>query len=412
MPSDSSINPDAGAASIEAVDAGAWNALNRGNNPFSDHRFLAALSACGCVGGDTGWHYAGQSFEQLSDQVSDKSPEQSSDRLPNQPSENSAPFANCPSGASAATWLKFHSRGEFVFDFAWAEAAHRAGLRWYPKLLVAAPLTPVTGPRLLGHDSNARAALVDNLQACVDEHRLSSCAINFCDSVDQDTLDQTDWLQRFDWQFHWHNRGYRDFDAFLGALRSKPRKNVRRERRLAREDGWQYRWIDGDSIQAGELETVANCYQTTFALYGNLPSLNRNFFEAAAMAFGGQFLVCMASRAGVDLACSVFWRNDTRLFGRYWGSLVETRDVHFEACYYQGIEYCIEHGLNAFEPGAQGEHKIRRGFVPVRTRSYHYVRHPALREGIRRWLQMEGRALEEYRENLRSIEPYREVAGP
>lgn len=379
MPNDSSISPEYAPTSVSAGDSKAWNALNRDGNPFVDHRFLAALEASACIDGDTGWQ--------------------------------STPFLHAEHGACAPAWLKFHSHGEFVFDFAWAEAAHRAGLRWYPKLLVAAPLTPVTGPRLLGRDSDARAAIVENLAAFVEDRQLSGCGINFCDAVDRATLDQTDWLKRFDWQFHWHNRGYRDFDAFLTELRSKPRKNVRRERRLAHRDGWCYRWLDGLNIDDAELETVANCYRTTFALYGNLPSLNQRFFAAAASAFGEQFLVCMASRAGEDLACSVFWRNDTRLYGRYWGSLVETRDVHFEACYYQGIDYCIEHGLDAFEPGAQGEHKIRRGFLPVKTHSYHYIRHPALREGIRRWLEMEGRALDAYRQDLRSIEPYREEQG-
>ncbi|HKL51891.1 MAG TPA: peptidogalycan biosysnthesis protein, partial [Wenzhouxiangellaceae bacterium] len=189
MPSDSSTCPDSG-ASVGTVDAGAWNALNRDDNPFTDHRFLATLEASGCVGGDTGWR--------------------------------PAPFANPDSGTCAPAWLKFHSHGEFVFDFAWAEAAHRAGMRWYPKLLVAAPLTPVTGPRLLGRDSGARASLVKEFEAFVEDGKLSSCGINFCDAVDRETLDQTDWLKRFDWQFHWHNRGYRDFDSFLAELRSKP----------------------------------------------------------------------------------------------------------------------------------------------------------------------------------------------
>ncbi len=376
MPNDSSINPDAGAALIGAADAKAWNALNRGDNPFSDHRFLTTLEQCSCIGGDTGW--------------------------------KSARFTNPASDACAPAWLKLHSHGEFVFDFAWAEAAHRAGLRWYPKLLVAVPLTPVTGPRLLGRDSDTRAAIVQRLEAFVEDRHLSSCSINFCDTVDRETLDQTAWLKRFDWQFHWHNRGYRNFEEFLAGLRSKPRKNIRRERRLAHQDGWRYRWIDGRYIDDTEIETVATCYQTTFALYRNLPSLNRQFFKSAAKTFGEQFLVCMASQAGEDLACSVFWRNNARLYGRYWGSLVETRDVHFEACYYQGIDYCIKHDLQVFEPGAQGEHKIRRGFVPVKTFSYHHIQHPALREGIRRWLDMEADALNTYRQKLRSIEPYRE----
>ena len=377
MPNDSSTSPEPNAAPISAVGEESWNALNRGANPFTDHRFLSALEQAGCVGDNTGWQHA--------------------------------PMAQDPaSGVCAPAWLKFHSHGEFVFDFAWAEAAHRAGIRWYPKLLVAAPLTPVTGPRLLGHESAPREALIEKLEEVVERDQLSSCGVNFCDALDHELLERRGWLGRFDWQFHWHNHDYRDFDDFLARLRSKPRKNIRRERRLAHTDGWRYRWLDGHGISEAELDTVARCYHTTFALYGNLPSLNREFFKIVARAFGKQFLVCMAARDGEDLACSVFWRNDRRLFGRYWGALVETRDVHFEACYYQGIDYCVEHGLEAFEPGAQGEHKIRRGFSPVKTFSFHYIRHPALREGIRRWLQMEAQALKAYREELKSLETYRE----
>lgn len=377
MPNGSSTSPEPNLAPIGAIGQDAWNALNRGANPFTDQRFLGALEASGCVGGDTGWQHA--------------------------------PIAQDPAaGACAPAWLKFHSHGEFVFDFAWAEAAHRAGIRWYPKLLIAAPLTPVTGPRLLGHEVGPREALITQLEETVERERLSSCGINFCDLQDHELLEDRQWLGRFDWQFHWHNRGYRDFDDFVAGLRSKPRKNIRRERRLAHTEGWRYRWIDGSNISEAEIDTVARCYHTTFALYGNLPSLNRDFFRVVARSFGKQFLVCMASRDDQDLACSVFWRNGSRLFGRYWGALVETRDVHFEACYYQGIEYCIAHGLEAFEPGAQGEHKIRRGFTPVKTFSHHYIRHPGLREGIRSWLQMEARALERYREDLKSFEPYRE----
>jgi len=383
MPNGSSTSPEPGGApggAIGAIGRDAWNALNRDGNPFIDHRFLAALEQCGCVGGETGW----------------------------QP----APVGRNPDGgAYAPAWLKFHSHGEFVFDFAWADAAHRDGMRWYPKLLVAAPLTPVTGPRLLGPEPALRTALIERLEHVVARDRLSSCSVNFCDAQDDELLRARHWLTRFDWQFHWHNRGYRDFDEFLAALRSKPRKNIRRERRLAHSDGWRYRWLEGCDITEAELDTVARCYRTTFGLYGNLPSLNRDFFGVAARGFGKRFLVCMASRHGMDLACSVFWRSEQRLFGRYWGALEETRDVHFEACYYQGIEYCIEHGLQAFEPGAQGEHKIRRGFLPVKTRSYHYIRHPGLREGIRAWLRMEADALKRYRDELKSLEPYREQAA-
>ncbi|MDT8439678.1 MAG: peptidogalycan biosysnthesis protein [Wenzhouxiangellaceae bacterium] len=369
MPSVSSITADPA-----ALPAKAWNARNRGGGPFSDQRFIAALAETGCVGGDTGWSFATVGDGQT---------------------------------CFAPVWRKVHSHGEFVFDHAWARAAYANGIHWYPKLLVAVPLTPVTGPRLLADDADGRARLAAELEAIVERESLSSCGVNFCDAADAEVLSARDWLARSDWQFHWHNDGYRDFDDFLERLRAKPRKNIRRERRLAHADGWHYRWVDGTSVSDEELITIQHCYQTTFELYGNLPMLNRAFFRRAARDFGPQFLACIASRDGVDRAVSVFWRDRTRLYGRYWGALEETRDVHFEACYYQGIDYCIRAGIEVFEPGAQGEHKIRRGFVPVATRSFHYIRHPGLREGIRRWLKLEAQALEQYRRDLQSLIPYR-----
>lgn len=363
MQSASSTSPDPGGA--RAVD-----------NPFVDARFLAALEACGCIGPARGWTRvaveAGRGF--------------------------------------APAWLKDHSHGEFVFDHVWADAAHRAGIPWYPKLLVASPLSPVPGPRLIAPDRQGREALAEQLVEITEQRELSSCAINFCDEADRDTLDADErWLERGGWQFHWHNRGWADFEDFLGALRAKPRKNIRRERRLAHDAGLTYRWVHGSEMHEAELDLIAECYAITFALYGNLPLLNREFFATMAREFGDDFLACIVSRHGRDEACAVFWKSATRLYGRYWGSRCESRDVHFEACYYQGIEYCIEHGLQAFEPGAQGEHKIRRGFVPIRTRSFHLVRHPGMRRAIADWLVHEQRALAEYRERLREFEPYREA---
>ena len=367
MPKSSSTSPDRTA--LAELDVERWNALDRGANPFTDARFLRAAAAAGCVEGASGWHWAGLA-------------------LPG--------------------WIKLHSHGEFVFDFAWADAARRNGLAWYPKLLIAAPFTPVTGPRLFGRDAEARAAALAEIEARLVDDGLPAASINFGDEQDAEILDDSAWLSRFGWQYHWHNRSWRDFDEFLAALRAKPRKNIRQERRRANRD-WTYRWLDGETISDGELATVANCYRTTHLLYGNRPSLNEAFFRQAARDFGRTFLVCMAARDGEDRACSVFWASPTRLFGRYWGALEETRDVHFEACYYRGIEYCIEHGLEAFEPGAQGEHKIRRGFVPVRTRSWHWIAHPGLREGIRHWLGMEAEALVEHRRHLDALVPYRDA---
>jgi uncharacterized protein len=269
--------------------------------------------------------------------------------------------------------------------------------------------SPRSGPRLLGSDRHPQAALrlVSRIETQVDALDLWSAGVNYCDENDARVLREAGWLERFDWQYHWHNTGYRGFDEFLARLRHKPRKNIRTERNRVHADGWHFRWRDGNTLSEAELDLVERCYQVTFALYGNLPSLNREFFDRAAASFGDQFLVCIAEHDGKDLACAVYWRDEKRLYGRYWGSLVETRDVHFETCYYQGIDYCITEGLEWFEPGAQGEHKIPRGFLPHKTRSFHYIRHPGLRQGIRRWLETESAWLEQRREQLDQLDPYR-----
>lgn len=357
-----------------------WNGLCA-TGPFVDWRFLASAEAGGCTGANSGWH-------------------------PQVLSETANGRLRCV----APAWLKDHSHGEFVFDFAWARASQQAGMPWYPKLLIAAPFSPVTGPRLLGSESHTQAAidLVRRVEARVEALDLWSAGVNFCDEHDAAVLREAGWLERFDWQYHWHNDGYGDFEDFLARLERKPRKNIRAERRRVRQAGWRFRWRDGHELDAADLDLVDRCYQTTFALYGNLPSLNRTFFETVARRFGREFLVCIASQGARDLACAVFWRDATRLYGRYWGSLIETRDVHFETCYYQGIDYCIAEGLEWFEPGAQGEHKIRRGFLPRRTCSFHYIRHPGLREGIRRWLRAEAEMLAHRRRQLEQLDPFRQ----
>ena len=345
-----------------------------------DWRFLTALEAHGCVGDGTGW----------------------------QPQVLTCRSTNGQLRAAAPAYAKHHSHGEFVFDWAWARAAESVGLRWYPKLLVAAPFSPVPGPRLLGAERDPAAAgeLVAQLEAIVEARGWSSAGVNFCSAGDSAVLEQAGWLKRFDWQFHWRNRGYRDFNDFLDGLKRKARKNIRAERRKVTEAGWEFQWKNGREMNAEDLELIDRCYQSTFALYGNLPALNPAFFARCARSFGEHFLACFARRAGQPLAMAAFWRDATRLYGRYWGSLDETRDVHFETCYYQGIDYCIEHGLEWFEPGAQGEHKIRRGFLPRETRSYHYIRHPGLRTGIARYLAAEAEALLHYREQLETLNPF------
>lgn len=360
-----------------------WQGLDDRLGPFVDSRFINSLLRNGCVGGDTGWHF---------DPV------------------NLGP-AHAPT-AFAPAWIKHHSHGEFVFDWHWARAAHGAGLNWYPKLLVAAPFSPVTGPRLVGtqHQPEQAHALIQALQARAMQRRCSSVGINFCRPDEAERLATAGWLLRHDYQFHWPNRGYASFEDFLDQLQRKARKNIRAERRSVANQGWRIEWKTGHQLSAREVALITQCYQDTFARYGNLPMLNHAFFQDCATQFGEQFLVCLASlpaHGEEAVAAAIFWRDRERLYGRYWGSLVDTRDLHFELCYYQGIEYCIAHGLQWFEPGAQGEHKIRRGFLPQKTHSAHLIFHPGMRQAITQALRHEAEALAQYREQLRQLEPYR-----
>lgn len=365
---------------VAGIGADRWNALAPGHGPFADHRFLSALESTACVGGTTGW-----------------SPRPlcalSRDRLL----------------AAAPAYLKNHSHGEFVFDWPWARASEQAGIAWYPKLVVAVPYTPVTGSRLLGaaRDGRSALALVRGLERLVEDHRLSSAAVNFCADDDARVLRRAGWLERRGWQYHWHNRGYRDFADFMDTLRHKPRSNIQRDRRRLTETGWEFEWQDGGTMDESTRDFLHSCYRRTFLSYGNAPMLTREFFERMAFDFGDRFLACIARRRGKAIASAILWRDHSRLYGRYWGGLEDTRDVHFEACYYQGIEYCIRAGLAVFEPGAQGEHKIRRGFLPVATKSFHYIRHRGLRAAIAGWLEHERRAIDELGRELAKLDPYK-----
>ena len=337
---------------------------------FVEPQFLSALATTGCIGPGSGWSQV--------------------------------------SALSAPAFLKTHSQGEFVFDWIWAQAAQQAGYRWYPKLILAAPFSPVTGPRLLlgNRSDDERSQCLATIERFCGEANLEVASINFCDTLDQETLNDSQWLSRYDWQFHWHNHSYTCFEEFLAKLKRRARKNISAERRKAKEDGWQCEWVDGQNADERLLDLAFQCYQSTHRLYGNHAPLTHGFFKTIAKALGRQFLVCVASQRGQRLAVGIFFRDEHRLYGRYWGSLVETRNIHFEVCYYQGIEYCIEQGLQAFEPGAQGEHKIKRGFLPIKTHSYHWLASSPLKQAIDRYLTQEARALATYREELEAMNPY------
>jgi predicted N-acyltransferase len=366
-----------------SIDQRAWSQLEHGDNPFVSHAFLQALETSGSLEPQLGW-------------------------LPH----HLALYEDGELAAFAPTYIKSNSHGEFVFDWAWADAYHRHGLNYYPKLLTAVPYSPVTGPRLLtrrGHPrpDELRRGLIALAQAECEKEDYSTWHCNFTVGGDQEALAATGHLQRHDWQFHWRNRGYRTFDDFLSQLRSRKRKNIRRERRQVHEADIRFDWKTGNDVSQADLDLIFGCYTSTFHAYGNHPALNREFFACLARGLGDQFLVSIASDETEPLAMSLFLAGGGRLYGRYWGSTVDIPGLHFEAAYYQGIEHCIRNGIEVFESGAQGQHKISRGFTPEKTTSAHHVRNGAFRNAIGDFLRRESAGLEAYRDQLSQHDPYR-----
>ena len=369
---------------LDEIDAGAWNALLPDDNPFVSHAFLSGLEQHGCLRTEYGWRanhlglYTG-------------------DRLV----------------AAAPLYLKRNSHGEYVFDWSWASAYEHAGRDYYPKLLAAVPYSPVTGPRLLVHrDEDAatlRQLLIQTIRAGVEGADLSSAHINFVDGTDARALADAGWLARFDWQFHWSNpegSRWRHFDDFLGALTHKKRKNIRHERAQVARAGIVCELRHGDEIVAAEWRAIHELYLNTFEERGNHPALTLGFFRHLGAAMPRQVIAVLCRRGKEIIAMALLLRSSTTLYGRYWGCIENVAGLHFEACYYQGIEYCLQQGLTAFEPGAQGEHKLARGFLPTKTRSFHYLADPRFRAAVREALVRESRALEEYGAELMAHSPY------
>lgn len=373
------VLPDLGA--IPRAD---WDALAPGRNPFVSHDFLAGLERHGCLRERLGWrpHHLG-----LWD----------GDTLV----------------AAVPAYRKANSHGEFVFDHAWADAYERAGGKYYPKLLAAVPYSPVPGPRLLvdPRHAAARATLVDALRDMAEAARWSGAHVNFVESEDARVLRDAGWLEREDIQFHWANHGYPDFESFLGALNSKRRKEIRRERAKVRAEGWQFAQYDGSGIGAPELAEVHRLYADTFEAKGNVAALTPAFLASLAPALGPRFIVVMGTRADGARCMALFLASDEVLYGRYWGSDALAPGLHFEACYYQGIELAIARGLARFEPGAQGEHKVARGFLPVRTRSFHWLRDPALRTAVASAVARERAWVARYEQSVLAHSPYAERAA-
>lgn len=373
---------------IRDLPASEWNALDHRGYPFLRHEFLTALEDSGCVGPQTGWR---PHFILLEDELG--------------------------IAAAAPAWLKDHSYGEFVFDFAWAQAYARHGLRYYPKLLIAAPFTPATGPRLLHRPdvaaSATSAALLEAIAAAADGLHLETTHILFPDATDLATLRaDPDWLLRCDCQFHWENRGYRDFEDFLATFTAEKRKKARRERRRVAEAGIHFERRFGHEATPEEIERAWQLHRRTFLQRGNEPYLNLDAFHRIAATMGEALQFTFACVGKEIVAVAVFFVGNDTLYGRYWGSAEEYHSLHFETCYHQGIEFCIERGLQRFEPGTQGEHKVSRGFAPTFTWSAHRIVEPRFRAAIADYLAREKIGVEQYAAGIAEHVPYKQDLAP
>ena len=369
-------------SSIDKVDAREWNGLVGGAHPFARHEFLAALEHAGCVGAGTGW----------------------------QPHYLALRDAAGLAGAAAA-YLKTHSYGEFVFDFGWAEAYERLGRRYYPKLTLATPFTPATAPRLLvraGLDRAGSAAqLLEALERDAVAHGVSSVHALFLDEAARAACSARGWLLRRDCQFHWSNRGYATFEDYLESFTAEKRKKARRERRRVAESGVRFETRFGGELDAPLLERIYALHRDTFLRHGHEPYLTPAFFAEIARRLPESLMVKLAVHGRTLVAVAVFFRSEDTLYGRYWGSAADFHSLHFETCYHQGIEFCIERGLQRFEPGTQGEHKVSRGFEPQLTWSAHFIADRQFRAAIAQYLEREAAAVETYALEVQEHVPYR-----
>jgi uncharacterized protein len=400
--------------SIADIEAAEWNALEGTEaQPFLRHEFLASLEESGCTRPQTGWLPQHLVLEDGRGRALGALP----------------------------LYRKSHSRGEFVFDFAWANAYAQHGLKYYPKLLSAVPFTPVTGPRFLvrratsaadaatgetadGRVGSAdagrpapldapavRAALIAAATELARSERLSSWHVLFPTEEDRAAIERAGLIERRDCQFHWFNKDYASFDAFLATFTAEKRKKAKRERRRVAEAGIVFDTRSGEEMDDALWRTVYEFYADTFYRHGHEPYLNLEFFKRIAARMPRQLMLKIARHGGTPIALAIFFVGKDALYGRYWGAGGNFHSLHFETCYYQGIEYCIEHKLGRFEPGTQGEHKVPRGFVPALTGSAHYIRDERFAAAIRDYAVREARGVDDYAAAVNEHVPYHRAAG-
>ena len=391
---------------ITALEWDALLATQPHPSPFMRHAYLAAMHASGSATTKTGWTprfltlWRGKALH-----------------------------------AACALYLKTHSYGEYVFDWAWADAYQRHGIAYYPKALIAPPFTPVPGSRLLARDAAARAALVRAVVAWCSEEELSSLHLLFVGDEDAAACADAGFMMRHNVQFHWENAApatgapFADFDSFLASLAQEKRKKIRQERRKVSDAGVRFRWSEGHAISQEDWNFFYSCYERTYYEHGNAPYLTRDFFQRMADTMPENWLLFIAERgsgkAATPIACSLIalssssgpgapdcnGQTERVAYGRYWGALERVDCLHFEACYYQPLEWCIANGYTRFEGGAQGEHKMARALMPVRTTSAHWLAHPAFADAVERFLEREGQGIAQYMDDLAQRTPFRQEAG-
>ncbi|HEX7641481.1 MAG TPA: GNAT family N-acetyltransferase [Burkholderiaceae bacterium] len=379
------------ASSLADVGKEQWDGLLAGQaraagqdevNPFLRYDFLHAMHETGCADSDSGWQPqyltvwdgAGKEAELV---------------------------------GAMPLYVKWHSYGEYVFDWAWADAYRRHGLEYYPKLLSSIPFTPVTGSRLIAKNTEAMVALVEMVEEVRASPTVSSMHVLYPPSEQAEMLHAAGFMLRSGVQFHWENQDYANFDEFLGSLEQKKRKNIRAERRKVMEAGVTFRQLRGEQIKHEHWQFFTRCYDRTYAMHGSQPYLNLEFFERVGAAMPEHTLLVLAERAGRPIASSLVFHTDTTLYGRYWGGLEDIPCLHFETAYYQPLEFCIAEGLKHFEGGAQGEHKMARGFLPQKTWSAHWLAHAGFADAIEQFLTREAGGINAYVDELNERNPFK-----
>lgn len=372
--------------SLETVAADEWNRLGGDQEPLLSHEFLIALERNGCLGDKFGWYPRHVIIRDCSGKLLGAMP----------------------------MYIKTNSYGEFVFDWSWASAYERVGLAYFPKLVVSIPYNPIIGPRLLvDGDANTHAMKSALIAHAVQFAKAHGCTgVHWLFTTEEDTreLASHGLMLRLGCQYHWHNHDYTDFDHFLAGFRSEKRKKLRRERRRVQEQAIALKLVHGNEADEDHWRLVHHFYISTFDRKWGYPTLSLGFFKEIGRTLGERIVLVFAEHKGRTVACAANFRSNEALYGRFWGCDRHFHSLHFEACYYQGIEYCIRHGLKRFEPGAQGEHKIPRGFLPTRTWSAHWIAHDRFKCAIADFCRAEQATMEHQCEALMALSPYREDA--